>query len=277
MFTNSSGVRTLLAIVAATLTLTPQASAAVQHGPFSTAIATAEVFGVRLGMTPDEAIAAAAQHNIHITTAQLGFGPCENQREALIHAGRLVAGQTFVGLSESPERKFLQTIETSSGSNTIQMVFAEDWPANPGKMLLLSINAQVMTPTLADKQKFIEATIAKFGKPTLFSKTGSFYQQSIVEPAPPTETMPNPALLWVTAPCWGGIAPFDGCNATPNAMIWSAQDLSSYKSAPGLYVLLHFPLTNSAQLDVCNVAEFNHLHNLRTQHENSLTSNNVKY
>jgi len=254
------------------------ASAAVQHGPFNQNLGTSDVFGLKFGMSPDEALDILQEHQFVAQTPIRAKGPCEDAREKLIRDGQLQAGQQWLTGPTMPPMNCVFQIDGSNITTGSQatLVFLEDWPANPGRMRLVGIKLTVPTKTLADATSLFQHSLEKLGKPTLYGKYGYFNDDSTAFGPPPKAEQRTPiGLLWIPSPCWNTSNPFavyQYCTVF-NLSPYPNVDLSKF---PPYYLSIEVAVPSST-ISFFDIGTFTHLVNLRLKHENSLKSSNTSF
>lgn len=202
------------------------ALAAFSHGPLAYHIANQSVFGLRLGMTPQEAMPIAIRSHLldpKSTFYSMTKRPCESERSKLIRNGKLAAGALAPDQFSTNEGVAFKCISRISQDNyhgyNLRLHFIEDFPAHPGKMKLVSIHLDLATPTLAMERALYSHAVHKFGRPTFYQSdiglgTGiSSPEERAAVPAAPSYAS-GFTLMWDSSPCWklDVFVNLDNCN-----------------------------------------------------------------
>ncbi|MHB8140076.1 MAG: hypothetical protein ACYDHD_02270 [Vulcanimicrobiaceae bacterium] len=216
----------IIAFLLISLSSTRIALAAFPHGPLAYHIANQSVFGLRLGMSPQEAVQIAIRSHLldpKSTFYSMTKQPCESERAKLIRSGRLAAGGLAPRQFSTNEGAAFKCISRISQENyhgdSLRLHFIEDFPTRPGKMKLVSIHMDLATPTLTMERALYRHAVHKFGHPTFYqSDVGlgsgiSSPEERADVPAAPTYAS-GFTLMWDSSPCWNLniIVNLDNCN-----------------------------------------------------------------
>lgn len=194
---------------------TASARADIPHNAVpQTNMLTWNVAGLKLGMSPTEAIAVAKSQHLLGAHPDVGYAPCEGTRIALIRKQKMDAGEAII---PEPRAYFefryhlkppalclyraqARADEQMNMREYVVLSFAEDYPSHPADMRLVGISYFARMHSDADAQSFIAHAVRKYGMPTVLLGPAE-------GPVTAEYWKPNPGFLgglYVSEACWSG-------------------------------------------------------------------------
>lgn len=159
--------RALIALSAASLLAFGGTAAATRY---PNDITSWPLSGLRLGMSPDDALRVALAGHLLGEHPYVGKAPCESERLPLIRSRKIAAGAPLTSFAYGGS--CTQLIGTSVAEvgrlpgYRATLGFTEDLPSRPGVMRLTYIALFGPNASDADRAAFMQKVIARYGQPT---------------------------------------------------------------------------------------------------------------